>query len=358
MSDVRLPALDLLRGAAAFAVAIPHLLLAGFPGNPFLEAAAVLSVEVFFVLSGFVLAPQILMCFEKPHHIPTFLARRWMRTIPPYLLALVTMSLVAGQLGSNDFLRYAFYLQNVFFQSNKTEYFMIAWSLSVEEWFYVIFPICLLVARISITPSRRGVVDVALAFIVVVSIGRMIFGNFDDWGAQVRRVTAFRIDSIAYGVVLHLLAVRLSRRLSILLAVGSGLLAAVCLQQIAIFDLWAAKALFPFAAAAFGASAVLLALSVDEFVAARQWLAFLSTWAGRISFSTYLFHPVIGLLLIGRLTSVSFAGQIAITLAVTICFTIPFYVWFERPILRARPKYRRDQDLLPVGGMAGVSSSP
>ena len=45
-----------------------------------------------------------------------------------------------------------------------------------------------------------------------------------------------------------------------------------------------------------------------------------------------------------------------ITLAVTVCFTIPFYVWFETsPILRARPKYRRDQDML---GSEGLQELP
>ncbi len=99
---------------------------------------------MFFVLSGFVLAPQILMCFERPTLFPTFLARRWMRTIPVYLLALVCISLVTGKLGSDDFLRYAIYSQNLFRQSNATDYYSIAWSLSVEEWFYILFPAVLI----------------------------------------------------------------------------------------------------------------------------------------------------------------------------------------------------------------------
>ena len=55
----RSASLDFLRGAAAFAVAIPHYLTANAPFQPFAEAFAIAGVEVFFVLSGFVLAPQI-----------------------------------------------------------------------------------------------------------------------------------------------------------------------------------------------------------------------------------------------------------------------------------------------------------
>src|SRR5260370_35728127 len=55
----RSPALDFLRGGAAFAVAIPHYLTTNAPFRPYADAVAVAGVEVFFVLSGFVLAPQI-----------------------------------------------------------------------------------------------------------------------------------------------------------------------------------------------------------------------------------------------------------------------------------------------------------
>src|SRR6516165_2431039 len=55
----RSASLDFLRGGAAFAVAIPHYLTLNAPFQPLAEAFAIAAVEVFFVLSGFVLAPQI-----------------------------------------------------------------------------------------------------------------------------------------------------------------------------------------------------------------------------------------------------------------------------------------------------------
>src|SRR6266702_5939935 len=86
--------LDLLRGIAAFAVAISHFLIFRSLGGDAAEVVSVLAVEVFFVLSGFVLAPQILACMQsgRPRRLWVFLVRRWMRTVPPYLMALTLIS--------------------------------------------------------------------------------------------------------------------------------------------------------------------------------------------------------------------------------------------------------------------------
>ena len=96
----RSASLDFLRGAAAFAVAIPHYLTANAPFQPFAEAFAIAGVEVFFVLSGFVLAPQIVdWVVAKPwRNLGVFLVRRWMRTIPPYVVALMVIAVLTGNL--------------------------------------------------------------------------------------------------------------------------------------------------------------------------------------------------------------------------------------------------------------------
>ena len=94
----RSASLDFLRGAAAFAVAIPHYLTANAPFQPFAEAFAIAGVEVFFVLSGFVLAPQIVdWVVAKPwRNLGVFLVRRWMRTIPPYVVALMVIAVLTA----------------------------------------------------------------------------------------------------------------------------------------------------------------------------------------------------------------------------------------------------------------------
>ena len=143
MTERRLPSLDMLRGLAALSVTIPHFFIFRDANSPIAETVSILGVEVFFVLSGYVLAPQIMFfVVERPdnRNLGIFWVRRWMRTIPPYLVALLLISAAAHQLGSADFFRYLVYVQNFARQSNANDYFSIAWSLSVEEWFYLLFP--------------------------------------------------------------------------------------------------------------------------------------------------------------------------------------------------------------------------
>jgi peptidoglycan/LPS O-acetylase OafA/YrhL len=131
----RVASLDLVRGAAAFCVAIPHYFVLNSTDWQTAEAMSVLSVEVFFILSGFVLAPQIIFCSRDGRlvNLLIFLVRRWMRTILPFLVALVAISVLVDQLLTADFFRYAFYVQNAYSQHNIRDYFTVAWSLSVED---------------------------------------------------------------------------------------------------------------------------------------------------------------------------------------------------------------------------------
>src|SRR4051794_26212890 len=81
--DSRIVALDFLRGLAALSVAIPHFYMHASNGESVTwEVISVTGVEVFFVLSGFVLAQQLLYCVERGdlRTLRTFLVRRWMRT--------------------------------------------------------------------------------------------------------------------------------------------------------------------------------------------------------------------------------------------------------------------------------------
>src|SRR5258708_4219475 len=127
----RIASLDLLRGVAAFCVAIPHYLILSGTSSDIPEIVSILGVEVFFALSGFVLAPQILMCMRslRPRDLKIFLVRRWMRTIPPFVFALVVVATLAGQVFTVDFGRYLFYVQNLFAQHNRNDFFSVAWSL-------------------------------------------------------------------------------------------------------------------------------------------------------------------------------------------------------------------------------------
>ncbi len=346
----RIESLDLLRGLAAFAVMVPHFFMYYLrDASVFAEVVSVTAVEVFFVLSGFVLGPQIVLCARRRNWatLRTFLIRRWMRTIPSFLVALLAISVIFRGLGSVDFFRYAAYVQNLFSQHNSLDYYPVAWSLSVEEWYYVVFPpFLLLYAKF----ARRGsewfeYVCAALLFIACITLLRSIYGDTADWGAQVRRVVVFRIDSIAYGFLLYLIVQHANfewnaqLRLLALLALAATTVAVLQLnaRMIESDAVWL-KEIHPFVSAAFGMSTLVFFLSVNSFFQAR-WPRAVCSYLGHISYATYLFHLVILYLLVRYLPQQAELWHFILYVAGVVLFTTIFFHGFERPILASRPRY-------------------
>ena len=347
----RSASLDFLRGSAAFAVAVPHYLTANAPFDPAVEAVAIAGVEVFFVLSGFVLAPQIVdWVIAGPwRNLGVFLARRWMRTIPPYVVALAVVALMTGDLMRTETLRYLFYVENLVGSANATDYYPVAWSLAVEEWFYLLFaPLMFLIGRLLGRSDRRFEVAFAVLFILVVAALRA-FAAPHDWDLDVRRVTVFRVDSIVWGYLLYLalekrpllpLATAEGRRTLAALGAAFGLAAAVefGVAIAAVNGSAVAQQTFPYASALFGMSAVGFFREADGLFGGRV-VAAVSFWLGRISYSAYLFHIVIVMALKPMIAGWPLFAQLALYLALISAFSTVFWRGFERPILARRPSY-------------------
>ena len=98
--------------------------------------------------------------------------------------------------------------------------------------------------------------------------------------------------------------------------------------------------LFPFGAALFGGAAIVCALRAESIIQRFPALTWLGRYLGRVSYSTYLFHIIL-IELIGALLQTS-GVMVQLGLFVTILFglTTVFYIYFERPILAARPRYQ------------------
>ena len=343
MND-RIVSLDLLRGLAACGVAVPHYFLHVGRGGVIPECISVIAVEIFFVLSGFVLAPQILLILDGGNKgaLKTFLVRRWMRTIPAYIVALILVSTIFNELGSADFWRYSLYIQNLFGQHNKLDYYPVAWSLSVEEWFYVVFPLFMIASsRLWAKHSVTNYAILAIVFIALVTIGRMAFGEETSWGSTIRRVVAFRIDSIAYGFVLFLATQYLPACFRFRWQV-TGLFfcttAIVILLQLVEYSS-VAQMIYPLIAAGFGVFSILVFHSLDRFCQGPR-MRRISEVSGKLSYSIYLFH-LLGIYVVkagleGSPVVLQFGAYIVGT---AIIATMSSYL-FEQPILLMRPKYR------------------
>jgi len=348
----RVASLDLLRGLAALAVAIPHYLTLNSNDWPAADVFSITAVEIFFVLSGFVLAPQILtnVIGNPAKHLRVFLIRRWMRTIPPYLVALLFVSYITGQLWTADYARYSVYVQNLFFQANSHDYYPVAWSLSVEEWYYVTFaPILFVVASIFKRFDRKFVATYAVCFILGIVLIRAFGGSDVHWDAGVRRVTIFRIDSIAFGFLLYLTFEKLgfferSRPSTatlwtlVLLFVACSALGGT-VAYLTANDNPLSMALFPYTSAAVGLSAVALFRGGEFIFSKRKFLSDFGVYLGRISYTVYLFHIIFVMILKPRLASLDLPWQMVIYISSLVLLCTVFYYYFEKPILAARPKY-------------------
>ena len=361
----RSASLDFLRGSAAFAVAIPHYLTTNAPFQPAAEAVAIVGVEVFFVLSGFVLAPQIVdWVIARPwRNLGVFLARRWMRTIPPYVAALAVVALMTGKLWSADTLRYLFYVENLVGSANATDYYPVAWSLAVEEWFYLLFaPLMFLVGRLLGRSDRRFEVAFAVLFILAI-VALRAFAAPADWDRDIRRATVFRVDSIVWGYLLYialekrpLLALKTEAGWRTFAALGVTLVGATALEFgvsiSAIEGSAVAQQAFPYSSALFGVAAVGFFREAEPFFRGRVASA-VGFWLGRISYSAYLFHIVIVMAMKPMIADWPLLAQLALYVALISAFSTVFWRGFERPILAARPNYAPSAHSKPLPSSPG-----
>jgi peptidoglycan/LPS O-acetylase OafA/YrhL len=241
-----LPVLDGVRGLAVLMVLLLH-----FVGNmepaTWAERAIVLvtgygayGVELFFVLSGFLITGILYDARTKPHYFRNFYMRRLLRIFPLYYGVLALLFWVAPLLPplkgpTLDFLvdRQAWawlYAVNFYIAKHgewSLSYLDHFWSLSIEEHFYFVWPLVVFLLarrpRVLIAASLAASLGAMLARFVGSAMG------LSWWTMYV--FTPFRLDGLALGAFLAVTARqpggldRLVRALPRVVAVVGGLLA-------------------------------------------------------------------------------------------------------------------------------------
>ncbi len=180
-------------------------------------------VELFFVLSGFLIGGILIRLFERDQHygwreIGNFWTRRWFRTLPAYYLVLgglIAFGLLRGWdnggstgLPAKSILAsYFVFLQN--FDHYIYEFFPETWSLAIEEWSYLLLPTLLLLVS-ALTPKtwsrQRVILTVILLVIVGSNVGRLVQAvriplDIPNPELGYRGIVLTRLDAIAYGVL-------------------------------------------------------------------------------------------------------------------------------------------------------------
>ena len=147
------------------------------------------------MLSGFVLYPQLIKVLKNKKNLIIFFKRRWLRTIPLYLVITVAVTGLTGNLFSGDFLKYLTFTQKILPNFINNDYFPVAWSLSIEEIFYLIFPLIL----INLNKSNFLICTFGL---IATFILLKFFTSFYVDANFLRTGSILRLDAILIGFVL------------------------------------------------------------------------------------------------------------------------------------------------------------
>lgn len=299
------PHIDGLRAIAILSVIGFHASIPGFGGG-------FVGVDVFFVISGYLIINQIIgqlkaRCFS----IWDFFVRRTLRILPPYFLMLAVvfplgLLLLRSSRGLEDFVRSAewapAFLTNFYFLAHGA-YFDVdaaerpllhSWSLAVEEQFYILAPLVLLaiawlVGRLKWGPNRL-LLAVAAVVAIASFVGCVVYTL--PWHNAAFYMTYWRAWEFVVGGALGLAGWLRFGRFTYLVGVGLGLIG-VLLVGTSVYRFGAVFE-FPGSAVAIpvvGAAMILLSgLVAPSAPVALVLSTFPFRFVGQISYALYLWH--------------------------------------------------------------------
>jgi peptidoglycan/LPS O-acetylase OafA/YrhL len=208
----KVPELDGIRGLAIAMVVFWHhfctLPLDIAPGTPVGYLYKSTSwfwsgVDLFFVLSGFLIGGILLEHRAAGNFLPVFYTKRASRIIPAYTLLLISYFGLRALLDQNRFswvfhgcmpdLTYLSFTQNFAMTASQSfggHFLAVSWSLAVEEQFYLVLPFLMMIL------PRRAWVAAFISLAIAAPILRVVFPGFGNYV-----LTPFRMDSLFLGVV-------------------------------------------------------------------------------------------------------------------------------------------------------------
>lgn len=348
------PGLDTLRGIAILMVLVYH----NFSIVPFAFLGS-LGVDLFFVLSGFLITGILLRARENGEHLRSFYIKRMLRIFPVYFLTLLVIIFVLPTLFNAGYdvhyykqYQYWFYffIQNFLFvlqpleKKNLLNHF---WSLAIEEQFYLLWPMF-----IFFYSKTARLVYVLLGLLVLVFSVRLAL-SYLHTGSNLL-FSFFRIDGLLVGCILAFTVWKgftLSWRLQLYI------LAAVAFINLLFFGLVAVlqKDLAYFPCCGYTSFAVLFGLLVYRMVyntntekTSRETR--ILQFFGKISYGLYACHwPVFVLLFPAIQTAVTHALKLRfsviylfaafITTLVAVLLSTVSYRYFEKIFLDLKSKY-------------------
>lgn len=348
------PALDGLRGLAILLVVVYHNF--GFIDYFFFGW---LGVDLFFVLSGFLITDILLRTLPEKNYLRNFYMRRVLRIFPLYYLALIIFLVIIPRTNIPLDLKYYTdnqvwlwtYLQNwlyIFKNPGQTTTLNHLWSLAVEEQFYLLWPMVILFVR------RPQYLMILISFLLVAVLGLRLW----IWSNQVAELAYFnlytfsRIDGICIGCLVALL--RRSKPGFLERHTTWIVLFFAALNFIFFFINRRSGYTFPYLAlVGYTTFAMIFGLLVNDTVEGKTKIVRaifnigVLKFFGRISYGFYIFHWPVYLLSapwLGRIINISNgrSEQILVSiLATLIAVVISWlsFISFEKYFLKIKGRY-------------------
>lgn len=351
----RQPGLDLLRAIAIVLVIVYHAGLFGFVLPYDVQRFGWIGVDLFFVLSGYLIAGQLLstLARRKSPDVRRFYWRRALRILPAFLV-IVTICFLLPSLREYPVMpplwKFLTFTQNLGLRGGTT--FSHAWSLCIESQFYLLLPLLLL----ALVRLRRGhwVVPCAVVLCGIVIRGLIAHANLNSpapsfavWQKFIYYPTYARLDPLTMGVCLAAIEHFRPKWWTALTKMAKwiwfpGLAAIVLALVLAEDTLSVSSCALGFPLIALGFSALLLCAVSPELPFSRVAIpgaAFLAT----VAYSVYLSHK---LMMHWTLTFGTARGipETSMTAYFLMLFSIliggcALFFTVERPFLQMRQRY-------------------
>ncbi|WP_316810262.1 acyltransferase [Pedobacter heparinus] len=360
-SKKKILALDGLRGFAVLLVVFFHCF-----GFTKLSYFGWMGVDLFFVLSGFLITGILIDVKHKKDYYRNFFGKRVLRIFPLYYLVLFIITISSYLSFFNTDFKfiipnpyYWLYLQNwqITFTGKFSEENAILghfWSLAVEEQFYIFWPF--IVKNLKIKP----LIITIISFIILAVIIRFFLLANNNIGYYVN--TFARFDALCIGSLIAVL-IRFKKQVlnkyTVLVTIVSGFFIIFNAMFNGPFFSHPVMARFGFTLVAFFWGSILLYAISDKTIFSKIFSWRFLTFFGKYSYGLYVYHAMIYILLIDTVSKFITTGNFIhgslisvlasfIIVLLSILMSIVSYHLFENYFLRFKKYFHNDYNAHPV----------
>ena len=370
-SKARNKALDVLRGVAVMMVVFSHVVLISKADAgrsvfkyvrlffSFLTVGGWSGVDLFFVLSGFLVSGLLINEFKKSQTIQPgrFLIRRGFKIYPGFIVFILLTFLIetvganfsGARFSQNDYIKDLFFIHNYF--GGRWDH---SWSLDVEEAFYFLLTGLFIILTRSKNLTFRTLINTYFFLVIIGVLGRLLANYYyPETNYDVHfHFTHFRLEALFFGVILSYLyhfkkeaLFGFFEKYKALIIMVTSILILPNFIFHRQFNRWESVVLLSTNPIAYGLLIILAIRSKNTFFNNR-----LLSFIGRSSYAIYLWHPFINIYVSHYFnTSKShFLIYIFIYAVISVCVGYMLTKIVEEPLLKLRDRLYPSKNIAPI----------